>query len=60
MARLEETEEKEKSKRVMTPGNNSTDETRNVKERAERSSSEDRGTLIETEGYHRIDGLGNR
>ena len=56
MARLEETEEKEKSKRVMTPGNSSTDESRNGKETAERSSSEDRGTLIEIEGDHRTDG----
>ena len=52
MARLEETEEKEKCERVMTPGNSSTEESRNGKETAERSSSEDRGTLIEIEGEH--------
>ena len=46
VARLEETEEKEKLERVMTPGNNSTEENRNGKETAERSSSVDRGTLI--------------
>ena len=50
VARLEETEEKEKCERVMTPGNSSTEESRNGKETAERSSSEDRGTLIEIEG----------
>ena len=56
MARLEETEEKEKCERVMTPGNSSTEESRNGKETAERSSSEDRGTLIEIEGEHGTDG----
>ena len=50
VARLEETEEKEKCERVMTPGNGSTEESRNGKETAERSSSEDIGTLIEIEG----------
>ncbi len=47
VARLEETEEMEKCERVMTPGNSSTEESRKGKETAERSSSEDRGTLIE-------------
>ena len=41
--RLEVTEEKEKCERVMTPGNSSTEESRNGKETAERSSSGDRG-----------------
>ena len=45
VARPEETE-KEKCERVMTPGNSSTEESRNGKETAERSSSEDMGTLI--------------
>ena len=45
VARLEDTEEKEKCERVMTPGNSSTEESRKGKETAERSSSEDRGTL---------------
>ena len=40
----------------MTPGNSSTEENRNGKETAERSSSEDRGTLIEIEGEHIADG----
>ena len=53
---LEETEEKEKCERVMTPGNSSTEESRNGKETAERSSSEDMGTLIEIEGEHGTDG----
>ena len=56
VARLEETEEKEKCERVMTPGNSSTEESRNGKETAERSLSEDRGTLIEIEGEHGTDG----
>ena len=56
VARLEETEEKEKCERVMTQGNRSTEESRNGKETAERSSSEDRGTLIEIEGEHGTDG----
>ena len=56
VARLEETEEKEKCERVMTPGNSSTEESRNGKETAERSSSEDSGTLIEVEGEHETDG----
>ena len=57
VARLEETEEEEeKCERVMTPGNSSTEENRNGKETAERSSSEDRGTLIEIEGEHITDG----
>ena len=47
VARLEETEEKEKCERVMTPGNSSTEESRKGKETAERSSSE-----IEMEGEH--------
>ena len=46
VARLEETEEKEKCERVMAPGNRSTEENRNGKETAKRSSSEDMGTLI--------------
>ena len=54
VARLDET--KEKCERVITPGNSSTEESRNGKETAERSSSEDRGTLIEIEGEHRTDG----
>ena len=44
VARLEETDEKEKCERVMTPGNSSTEKSRNGKETAERSSSDDRGT----------------
>ena len=44
MARLEEADEKEKCERVMTLDNSSTEESRNGKETAERSSSEDRGT----------------
>ena len=39
VARLEETEEKEKCERVMPPGNSSTEESRNGKETTERSSS---------------------
>ena len=50
VTRLEETEEKEKCERVMTPGNSSTEESRNGKETAE-----DRGTLIEIEGEHVTD-----
>ena len=50
VARREETEEKEKCERVMTPG--LTEETRTGKETAERSSSEYRGTDIEMEGEH--------
>ena len=34
VARLEETQEKEKCERVMTPGNSSPEESRNVKETA--------------------------
>ena len=56
VARLEETEEKEKCERVITPGNSSTEESRNGKETAGRSSSEDRGTLIEIEGEHGTEG----
>ena len=55
VARLEETEEKEKCECVMTPGNSSTEESQNGKETAERSSSEDRGTVIEIEGEHRTE-----
>ena len=47
VARLDETEEKKKCERVMTPDNSSTEESRSGKETAERSSSEDRGTVIE-------------
>ena len=56
VARLEETEEKEKCKLVMTPGNSSTEESRNGKETAERSSSKDRGTVIAIEGEHGTEG----
>ena len=56
VARLEEAEEKEKCERVIIPSNSSTEESRNGKETAERSSSEDRGTLIEIEGEHGTDG----
>ena len=52
MAGREETEEKEKCERVMTPGNILTEESRKGKETAERSSSEDRATVIEMEGEH--------
>ena len=55
VARLEETE-KEKCERVMTSDNSSTEESRNGKETAERSSSEDRGTVIEIEGEHGTEG----
>ena len=40
---------------MVTPGNSATEETRNGKETVERSSSENRGTLIEIEGEHRTD-----
>ena len=56
LARLEETEEKETCERAMTPGNSSTEESRNGKETAERSSSEDRGTVIEIEGENGTEG----
>ena len=56
VARLEETEDKEKCERVMTPGNSSTEESRNGKETAERSSSEDRGIVIDIEGEHGTEG----
>ena len=52
VAGREETEEKEKCERVMTPGDILTEESRKGKETAERSSSEDRGTDIEMEGEH--------
>ena len=52
VAGREETEEKEKSERVMTPGNILTEESRKGKETAERISSEDRGIDIEMEGEH--------
>ena len=42
----EETEEKEKCERVMSPGNILPEESRKGKETAERSLSEDRGTDI--------------
>ena len=42
----------EKCERVMTPDNSFTEESRNGKETAERSSSEDRGSVIEIEGQH--------
>ena len=70
LTRLEETDEKEKCERVMTPGNSSTEDSRKGKETAERSSSEHRGTVIEIEGEHGtegqetgrqlLDGKGNR
>ena len=50
VARLEEAGEKEKWERVMRLDNSSTEESRNSKETAERSSSEDRVTVIEIEG----------
>ena len=52
VAGREETEEKEKCERVVTPGNILTKESRKGKETAERSSSEYRGTDIEMEGEH--------
>ena len=52
VAGREETEEKEKCERGMTPGNILTEDSRKGKETAERSSSEDRGTDIEMEGEH--------
>ena len=45
VARLEEADEKEKCSCVMTLDNSSAEESRNGKETAERSSSEDRGTV---------------
>ena len=59
VARLEEAEEaeeKEKCEEVVTPDDISTEESRNEKEIAERNSSEDRGTAIEIEGEHGIEG----
>ena len=56
VARLEETEEKEMCERVMGPGNCGTEEIRNGKETEERSSSEDRGTVIEIEGERGTEG----
>ena len=52
VAGREETEEKEKCERVVTPGNILTEDSRKGKETAERSSTEDRGTDIEMEGEH--------
>ena len=52
VAGREETEEKEKCERVMTPGNILTEESRKGKETAERRSSVDRCTDIEMEGEH--------
>ena len=52
VAGQEETEEKEKCERGMTPGNILTEDSRKGKETAERSSAEDRGTDIEMEGEH--------
>ena len=52
VAGREETEEKEKCERGMTPGNILTEDSRKGKETAERSSTEDRGTDIEMEGEH--------
>ena len=45
-------DENEKCERVTTPDNSSTEESRNEKETAERSYSEDRGSVIEIEGEH--------
>ena len=56
VARLEETDDNEKCERVMTPGNSSTEESRKGKETAERSSTEDRGTVIDIEGEHGTEG----
>ena len=56
VVRLEETEEKEKCERVMTPGNCATEENRKGKETEERSSSEDRGIVIEIEGERGTEG----
>ena len=56
VARLEEADEKEKCSRVMTLDNSSTEESRNGKETAERSSSEASGTVIEIEEEHRTEG----
>ena len=52
MAIREEADEKEECERVMTPDNSSTEESRNGKETAERSSSEDRVTVIEIGEEH--------
>ena len=52
VAGREETEEKEKCERGMTPGNILTEDSRKGKETAERSSTEDRGTDIEIEREH--------
>ena len=41
---------------MMPPGNISTEESRNGQETAERSSSEDRDTVIEIEGEHGTEG----
>ena len=56
VARLEEADEKEKCERVMTRDKSSIEGSRNGKETAERSSSEDRGTVIEIKGEHVIEG----
>ena len=63
VARLEEADEKEKCERVMAPDNSSTEECRNGKETAERSSSEDRedrGIVIEIEGEDGTEGHPSR
>ena len=52
VARREDTKEKEKCERVMTPGSILTEDSRKGKETAEQTSSEDRGTDIEMEGEH--------
>ena len=51
MTRLEEADDKEKCERV-TLDSSSSEESRNGKETAERSSSEDRGTILEIEREH--------
>ena len=55
VARLEEADEKEKCERV-TLDNSSTEESRKGKETAERSSAEDRCTVIEIEEEHGTEG----
>ncbi len=58
VVRLEEAGEKDKQKckGVMTPDNSSTEESRNGKETAERSSSEDGVNVIEIAGEHGTEG----
>ena len=56
VARLEEADEKEKCEHVMTLDNSSTEESGNGKETTERSSSEDRCTVMEIEGEQGTEG----